>query len=224
MHDLGTKNSKVEQFSNDCRKWLSQWDYKTWWLTKNSRASFSTNEEINQNHLVRATFPALWASCRQFLGILLGPLCCLLLLWLIRVMFWRWFFGIRLKTTLSTVCRVRTVDLEQLFSTFRCFKNKYKSGRHSADALFSKSQSHSTRRLLFVRNFNLVSWGKGGSLGMRLRSHGKRCLNITIIMLCVGASFSLSLTRKLNLFFAWGASSVVTFTSANNIGCFAELS
>ena len=59
-------------------------------------------------------------------------------------MLWRWFFGIRLKTTLSTVCRVRTVDLnqisslEQLFSTFRCFKNKYKSGRHSADALLQK--------------------------------------------------------------------------------------
>lgn len=164
MHDLETKNSEVEQFSNDCRNWLSDWDYKTWWLAKKSRASFSTNEEIN---LVRATFPALWASCRQFLGILLGSLCCLLLLWLTRVMFWCWFFGIRLKTTLSTVCRVRTVDLnqisslEQLFSTFRCFKNKYKSGRHSTDALFTKSHSHSTRWLLLVRNFNLVSWGKG---------------------------------------------------------------
>ena len=38
---------------------------------------------------------------------------------------------------------------------------------------------------------------------MRLRSHEKRGLNITI-MLYVGASFSLSLTRKLHLFLPEG--------------------
>lgn len=59
---------------------------------------------------------------------------------------------------------------------------------------------------------------------MRLRSHGKRGLDITI-MLCVGASFSLSLTRKLNLFFLpEGHYPWLLLTSANNIGCFAELS
>ena len=55
------------------------------WLK--SRASFSTNEKQNQHqsHNVRAIFPALRASYRWLLGIVIGSSCCLFLLWLIRV-------------------------------------------------------------------------------------------------------------------------------------------
>ena len=55
------------------------------WLK--TRASFSTNEKQNQNHShhVRVIFPALRASYRSLLGIVIGSSRCLLLLWLVGV-------------------------------------------------------------------------------------------------------------------------------------------
>ena len=55
------------------------------WLVQKSHASFSTNEKQNQSHLVCAIFPALWTSYSKLLGILIGSLCCLLFLWLVKV-------------------------------------------------------------------------------------------------------------------------------------------
>ena len=63
-----------------------------------TRASFSANEKQNQNQSrhVRVIFPALWASYRQLLGIVIGSSRCLLLLWLVGVIalvlvFWQSF-------------------------------------------------------------------------------------------------------------------------------------
>ena len=41
-----------------------------------------------QSRFVRAIFPALWASDRQLLGILIGSSRCLLLLWLVGVIYY----------------------------------------------------------------------------------------------------------------------------------------
>jgi len=56
-------------------------------LNTDSHTRFSTNEKQNQKqlHLVRAIFSAFWASYGQFLGVLIGSSCCLLLSWLARV-------------------------------------------------------------------------------------------------------------------------------------------
>ena len=56
-------------------------------LAKKSRGNFSTNEKQNQNqwYLVRSIFSTLWASFKWFLGALIGPSRCLLLLWFVGV-------------------------------------------------------------------------------------------------------------------------------------------
>ena len=72
-------------------KWLSKvitWlRLKRLWLAWKTRASFSTNEKQNQNqsHHVRVIFPALRASYRWLLGIVIGSSRCSFLLWLVAV-------------------------------------------------------------------------------------------------------------------------------------------
>ena len=61
--------------------------YCALWLVNKNRATFSTNEKLNQNQscLARTLFPALGASYMYLLRILIGSLRCLRLLWLVRV-------------------------------------------------------------------------------------------------------------------------------------------
>ena len=62
---------------------------------------------------LRALFPSLWLSYRQFLRILIGSLRCWLPMWLVGVKIWFWFDSHDLKTALRCITR----SCDNLFHT-----------------------------------------------------------------------------------------------------------
>ena len=99
---------KIEQFSNDCRKYLR--DYYAQWLASTSLLSFSTNQRENQSYVVRAVFPALWFIALQY-PVVIGRI----------NYFCYWFFDSLLKTALTEPLKhFTTENTQEHFCNLSC--------------------------------------------------------------------------------------------------------
>jgi len=80
--------------------------YNVLWSLKKTRAIFSTNQILNQNPswLARMRFPALDASNMYLIRVLIGLMCCLLVLWLFRVIAWVFVLWYAIKNRATVAC------------------------------------------------------------------------------------------------------------------------
>ena len=112
------------------------------WLM-NPALVFQQNQ--NKSHLVRVIFPALWASYRKLLGILISSSRCLLLLWLVGVIDMLFFFSAVIwKSLCSTMVNNyydSTVDSSRRWSITRVQWDTVISHNVHFEILIAKTQN-----------------------------------------------------------------------------------